>query len=145
MKILKNENGRTMVEMIGVISVIGLLSITSIGGYNILNRNWEVSRMEDALLKVLLVVEGGQVKTMNALNRFLGQSMPGIDATAAQINICAKKDRRHPHCYKITFPDLNENIVTYFKENAPKEYAVNESLSQDEQLVIEFSSSKNLD
>ena len=84
MKMLKNqEKGRTLVEMMGVISIISLLSITSIGGYNYLTSKWKISGLEDALLKMVLVVDGSQVKTIKALDRFLVQSMKGFDASAA--------------------------------------------------------------
>ena len=90
----KNEKGRTLVEMIGVVSIIGLLSITSISGYNYLTSKWKISGMEDALLKTVLLVEGAQLKTMNALDRFFGQSMKGINASADQIDSCVLQPER---------------------------------------------------
>ncbi len=139
----KNEKGRTMVEMMGVISIISLLTITSIGGYKFLTGKIRISNMEDALLKTVLVVEGGQVKTIEALDRFLGHSMKGLNAQAAPLATCALSDRRYSHCYKITFTNLDRTIVSYFKENEVKEYKVGNT-SGGTTLVIEFASSKRL-
>lgn len=145
MKILKrNEIGRTMVEMMGVISIISLLTVTSIGGYNVLNRNWKISKIEDGLLKMILVVEGGQAKTMDALDRFLDQALSGMTIETSRIDNCDQQDRRYQHCYRIEFSSLNENIVSYFIENESTKYDTNLQMSADDNLVIEFASSKEL-
>ena len=147
MKVLnKNEKGRTLVEMIGVVSIISLLSITSISGYNYLTSKWKISGIEDALLKTVLLVEGAQVKTMNALDRFFGQSMKGINASASQIGTCALKTNRNKYCYQITFSDLDKRIVSYFEDLEVPQYRTNKNLTSKESktLVIEFASSKDL-
>ncbi len=147
MKVLnKNEKGRTLVEMMGVISIISLLSITSIGGYNYLTSKWKISGMEDALLKTILVVEGSQVKTMKALDRFLSQSMKGVNASSSQINSCELETKRNQYCYRITFTDLDSRVVSYFEELEVSQYRTNKELSDQDNkiLAIEFASSKDL-
>ncbi len=143
----ENEKGRTLVEMMGVISIISLLSITSIGGYNYLTSKWKISGIEDALLKTILVVEGSQVKTMNAFDRFLAQSMRGTNASSSQIQSCALKTRRNKYCYRITFEDLDSRIISYFEGLEVSQYRTNQDLTDQDNgtLVIEFASSKNLD
>ena len=143
----KNEKGRTLVEMMGVISIISLLSITSIGGYNYLTSKWKISGMEDALLKTILVVEGAQVKTMNAFDRFLAQSMKGINASSSQILSCTLETKRNKYCYRITFEDLDSRVISYFQELEVSQYRVNKELTDKDDgiLAIEFASSKNLD
>ena len=141
----KDEKGRTLFEMIGVISIISLLTVVSIGGYNYITRKWKENLIEDALLKTLLVVDGAQVRSMTALNRFLTQSMKGIKAEASKIYTCGDlQTRRNPYCYQIKFSNLDENIVSYFKDSEETSYRVNQNTSKDKTLFIEFSSNKNL-
>ncbi|MBR6730873.1 MAG: hypothetical protein IKL90_06015 [Alphaproteobacteria bacterium] len=147
MKMLKNqEKGRTLVEMMGVISIISLLSITSIGGYNYLTSKWKISGLEDALLKTVLVVDGSQVRTIKALDRFLVQSMKGFDASASKVDTCELQDRHNNQCYRITFNGVDKKIVSYFEDLEVSQYRVNkgETDASSGKLIIEFASNKVL-
>ncbi|MBP5343848.1 MAG: hypothetical protein J6Y85_02080 [Alphaproteobacteria bacterium] len=52
-----NESGRSMVEMLGVLAIIGVLSIGGIAGYTRAMRNWRVNEILDAASKVAAMVE----------------------------------------------------------------------------------------
>lgn len=47
----KQENGRSMVEMLGVLAIIGVLSVAGVGGYGIATRRMEANNIMDTALK----------------------------------------------------------------------------------------------
>ena len=51
----KLETGRSMVEMLGVLAIIGVLSIGGIAGYTLSMRRYRANQMLDALNKYALV------------------------------------------------------------------------------------------
>ena len=54
----KNESGRSMVEMLGVLAIIGVLSIGGIAGYTMSMRRHRANMILDAANKYALVVYG---------------------------------------------------------------------------------------
>ena len=52
----KNESGRSMVEMLGVLAIIGVLSIGGIAGYTLSMRRHRANQVVDALNKYSLIV-----------------------------------------------------------------------------------------
>ena len=45
----KNENGRSMVEMLGVLAIIGVLSVAGISGYTIAMRKYRAGEIAQAI------------------------------------------------------------------------------------------------
>ena len=54
----KSESGRSMVEMLGVLAIIGVLSIGGIAGYTLSMRRYRANQVLDALNKYALVAYG---------------------------------------------------------------------------------------
>ena len=52
----KSESGRSMVEMLGVLAIIGVLSIGGIAGYTLSMRRYRANQVADALNKYALIV-----------------------------------------------------------------------------------------
>jgi len=52
LKMMKNENGRSMVEMLGVLAIIGVLSIGGIAGYTIAMNRYRANEILDMAAKV---------------------------------------------------------------------------------------------
>ena len=44
----KNENGRSMVEMLGVLAIVGVLSVAGIAGYSMAMRNYRANEIVNA-------------------------------------------------------------------------------------------------
>ena len=53
---MKSETGRSMVEMLGVLAIIGVLSIGGIAGYTLSMRKHRANQVADALNKYVLIV-----------------------------------------------------------------------------------------
>ena len=54
----KQQSGRSMVEILGVLAIIGVLSIGGIAGYTLSMRRYRANQVLDALNKYALVVYG---------------------------------------------------------------------------------------
>ena len=66
MKKLKSQSGRSMVEMLGVLAIIGVLSVGGIAGYSLSMRRHRANGVADLASKYALVVYGiCQQKLMN--------------------------------------------------------------------------------
>lgn len=57
MKNIKQENGRSMVEMLGVLAIIGVLSIGGIAGYTMAMNRYRANEIIDAASKLSVVVQ----------------------------------------------------------------------------------------
>ena len=53
---MKNESGRSMVEMLGVLAIIGVLSIGGIAGYTLSMRRYRANQVLDAINKYAVIV-----------------------------------------------------------------------------------------
>ena len=58
MKFKKLESGRSMVEMLGVLAIIGVLSVGGIAGYSLSMRRHRANQIVDAASKFALVTYG---------------------------------------------------------------------------------------
>ena len=56
MKFKKLESGRSMVEMLGVLAIIGVLSVGGIAGYSLSMRRHRANQIMDAISKYALIV-----------------------------------------------------------------------------------------
>ena len=63
-KSTKQQSGRSMVEMLGVLAIIGVLSIGGIAGYTLSMRRYRANQVLDALNKYALVVYGDCQKAL---------------------------------------------------------------------------------
>ena len=89
MKII-NEAGRSMVEMLGVLAIIGVLSIGGIAGYTRAMRTWRANDILDAANKVIVVAETTEEQTATYsdvsthLDQVAGGVVSSIEVNAAQ-------------------------------------------------------------
>ena len=74
-----NESGRSMVEMLGVLAIVGVLSVGGIAGYTRAMRSWRANEILDAANRVAAMVET-ELGTSNG-DKLTYSQMTG-DATA---------------------------------------------------------------
>ena len=58
MNFKKSQSGRSMVEMLGVLAIIGVLSVGGIAGYSLSMRRHRANQVVDAVSKYALIVYG---------------------------------------------------------------------------------------
>jgi len=84
-----NETGRSMVEMLGVLAIIGVLSVGGIAGYTRAMRTWRANEIIDAANKVVVQAETNDSGTANYaddvgdLTKVAGNVVESIEATRA--------------------------------------------------------------
>jgi len=86
----KLESGRSMVEMLGVLAIIGVLSIGGIAGYTMaMNRN-TANNITDAAAKLSVIAyargQSGSTGTLNFNDAAMGDLPSGISAMSATMN-----------------------------------------------------------
>ena len=76
----KNESGRSMVEMLGVLAIIGVLSIGGIAGYTLAMNRYRANEIIDAAAKIAVVAmskDGGKGGNANQ------EDVPGLKLVGA--------------------------------------------------------------
>ena len=84
-----NENGRSMVEMLGVLAIIGVLSVAGIVGYTIAMRKHRANEIAEAVSMLAVAAKTGEVttNTHDTYTHFFGRSNPtGADILKATDN-----------------------------------------------------------
>ncbi|MBQ3695945.1 MAG: hypothetical protein II938_03135 [Alphaproteobacteria bacterium] len=67
---MKNtESGRSMVEMLGVLAIIGVLSVGGIAGYTMAMRKYKANEAINVLLTASIMCQSGQTIDANSLDR----------------------------------------------------------------------------
>jgi len=54
---MNNENGRSMVEMLGVLAIIGVLSVAGIAGYSMAMKKYRVNEIINAASQVAVLAQ----------------------------------------------------------------------------------------
>ena len=82
----KNESGRSMVEMLGVLAIIGVLSIGGIAGYTLSMNRYRANAIVDAANKYASLVFGSCQSQLATNNTPLEDCVP---ATAEDLGVTA--------------------------------------------------------
>ena len=81
----KNESGRSMVEMLGVLAIIGVLSIGGIAGYTLAMNRYRANEIMDTAAKLAIVSMSKTGATKTATLADLGmESVPGATLGSAE-------------------------------------------------------------
>ncbi|MBQ6855466.1 MAG: hypothetical protein IJO11_08560, partial [Alphaproteobacteria bacterium] len=77
MQIKLNETGRSMVEMLGVLAIIGVLSVAGVGTYQYALTAYQAGKVQDVLGKAKTLAQTDS-RASHALevNRFLKSALP---------------------------------------------------------------------
>ena len=86
---IKNENGRSMIEMLGVLAIIGVLSVGGIYGYTTAMKKYksnEVAQTVSMLATLAHAANGGYGGTVVLANSGLELSPGGVSLSGAGIS-----------------------------------------------------------
>ena len=84
---INNENGRSMVEMLGVLAIIGVLSVAGIAGYSMAMRKYRTNEILNAASQLVMLAQadsvaaGGASRSATSADK-LGGNVAGYDLTA---------------------------------------------------------------
>ena len=90
----KNESGRSMVEMLGVLAIIGVLSIGGIAGYTLSMRRYRANSIVDAANKYAITVySAGQAQLVtNQISTLNGFSTPAFAQSGIELPTAVADD-----------------------------------------------------
>ena len=74
----KNESGRSMVEMLAVLAIVGVLSVGGIAGYTMAMNRYQAGQIFDYAIKLAAETTGGGISTHT--KTFLGVEMKVMGA-----------------------------------------------------------------
>lgn len=81
----KIESGRSMVEMLGVLAIIGVLSIGGIAGYTMAMNRYRANEIIDAASKVIVVAQTRTGTTLTANLEDIGLEGTSVGGCATEI------------------------------------------------------------
>lgn len=115
MEKLKNESGRSMIEMLGVLAIIGVLSVGGIAGYR--------AAMTQHKLNLLFQdIEIERVDAVEEMNRENPQSYTAEtknSGTFVMAPNCGSVMGQFGECYRLDFSIKDQDVCEAFKKQAP--------------------------
>ena len=127
----KKENGRTMVEMIGVISVVCLLTVVTVQTWGYLSSLFASQRVNDIVLKSILAVNSGAVVEANDLKRFYNKYLPEYNISSVA-RTCRNQKRKNDCTYTVEFLGVNPKIVARMVHDADRQIYTAEKVDKGE-------------
>ena len=79
-----NENGRSMIEMLGVLAIVGVLSVGGIAGYGKAMQNFKINKLKDQIYTV----------SSNIMTTFVNEKNYGSLGTTNATGISAAKSMK---------------------------------------------------
>ena len=107
---MKNEYGRSMIEMLGVLAIIGVLSIGGLAGYTMAMNRHRANTVLDYATKcgVIAQTQGDGSKAIASTactdSSLLGQALPGVSDISA---VAAERAANGATTVKVTFTGTN--------------------------------------
>ena len=116
-----NENGRSMVEMLGVLAIIGVLSVAGIVGYTIAMRKYHGNEIAEAVSMLAVAAKtanSADIKTghetyedfFNRSNPVGAETLKAIDNNTVQLYV-ANEDRELCHEVANNFGSSSSNAL----------------------------------
>ena len=111
---MNNENGRSMVEMLGVLAIIGVLSVAGIAGYTMAMRKYKANEIVNVASQVAILAR--------AMNAGVGGTMTNEDAgipdPSGATEIKAKCGTSGKCTVAITYSDTGDTALSTAVTNA---------------------------
>ena len=146
----KNENGRSMVEMLGVLAIIGVLSVAGIAGYTVAMRKHKANEIAEAISMLAIAARtangGSGIKTTSEddYTELLGRPNPS-GAGTLKANLTDGDDK--VFAGTITFQALNNDsagealcneLAHYFGDDSDNPLHIKENnCGSNAELIIE--------
>ena len=112
-----NESGRSMVEMLGVLAIIGVLSIGGILGYTRAMNNWKANEILDAANRVMVAAQLDQTDAQEVTYEQLGGTLAKLAGNTVQtLTAYGPNASGSPASVTITLKTGSEGVETAIKE-----------------------------
>ena len=80
---MNNENGRSMVEMLGVLAIIGVLSVAGIAGYSMAMKKYKANEIVNTASQLAILAQAKDAG--NGGKVYAGTAQTGFDASGIDV------------------------------------------------------------
>lgn len=127
---LKQEKGRSMVEMLGVIFIIGVLTMATVNVWGYVNALFAGQRFSDTVLKSILAINGGSIHDEAGLTRFYKRYLPEYNVSGSTV-LCENKKFEDDCRCTVTFTGVKDRLINRIKDDAQNEIYTASSVGSD--------------
>lgn len=106
---IKMQFGRSMIEIIGVLTIMGMLGIVGMMSYNSINSSYTVNQITDGVKKLQTLVVSRQVRSAHDVKTFLKKANIRY-ADTDNVYVNEASGSRAPRLIKIYLKNVPENI-----------------------------------
>ena len=107
---MNNENGRSMVEMLGVLAIIGVLSVAGIAGYTMAMNKYKANELVNVASQLAVMAEAQYVNTSTALTGYDATKL-GLSGTVGGIAVSDIKASYDGATGTITLTGLSNDSI----------------------------------
>ena len=105
------ERGRSMIEMLGVLMIIGILSLIGIWTYDYASKYYESNKIQDVIARSKALSDVNQSSThIYEVERFLRQNAPRYAPKVQQEEVRNSSNDNSKMTYTITLQQVQENV-----------------------------------
>ena len=135
------ETGRSMVEMLGVLMLMGFLSVGGILAFRYVMTTYQAGEIQDAAAQAKVLMTSRQVRTLDSLKKFLNKT--ALKTYEIQVEIQDVRNERYEYAsyriHKIILKNMSSNLqqaIYARKDNFAK---MDIMISPDEQIETDQS------
>jgi len=119
---MKNENGRSMVEMLGVLAIIGVLSVAGIAGYTMAMRKYKANEIMNTASMMAIMARSANAGNGGTIN---GVANAGLTAPATGVDMNAEYSSA-TDSVTVTINGITDNdLKNAINDAKPTTYTVN--------------------
>ncbi len=117
---MKYESGRSMIEMLGVLTIMGLITASAIGGVSYLLNNQKQSDVKSDVVQIVMGVREifAGYNDFSALNSNIFSAIGMSDNNPLGGKYSLSVDSVNPQQFVLTIDGLNKSACEYFMTNA---------------------------
>ena len=123
---IKNENGRSMVEMLGVLAIIGVLSVAGIAGYTMAMNKYKANEILNVASQAVILAKASNAG--NGLTSGTNTTASALGLTTAPAGIAAATDitvTNNGGNYVVKFTNVdNDAVLNNIKTAAPTDATI---------------------
>jgi len=112
---MKNENGRSMVEMLGVLAIIGVLSVAGIAGYTMAMNKYKANEIVNAASQLHMLAVAADSGNGAAIDQSSGEP---LTKPIAGVELCSDKEGN------VQYKGANSNIQSIISDNSPTSFSL---------------------
>ena len=114
-----NESGRSMVEMLGVLAIIGVLSIGGIAGYTMAMNRYRANEVIDAASKMAVIAMTKQTGPFTVSQAEIGLGTGEIAGSGCTLEVVDQTDAQHGI---VQTSGCHKDVITAIKSIAGTKY-----------------------